>query len=984
MADSEMNAGPSKRAVPRETETPEVVGKLIRYALSELSTDNAHHDFEHLCRHLARRRICSNVLPATGPVSGGGDKGADFETLQVESGFGASAYWRLAAPGKVLFACSLERNLKKKIKADVKAAAEFGETLDRMYFFYNRPIKVGDRNKFKEAALKEHGIKLEIVDGNAIAEFLADPELLWIAEKFLSLPSEVSLPSPGKAPSWYSALLATAESDLPRNSETFYQLKSAVRHASREPERHSEVPKFIQRLRLFRSHPNRTIARKAFYEEFVAALRGLNAAEGYEAQVIDYLCGAAATEIPEELDDATIILSYANGACVRGILNIDVSFRRRIRDELLAKLDSLISSHPGFVTCSLLFTKGHILLISAALDDDPDGKAAFPLARAADRATGPWSILLGHARDLPLFPVERLLPLVSFVFPHVTSDTFATFVKHLDQITAGRAGAGELAEQHIERASALLDADELLRALHEFHEALRLSHNLPSQSEAIRVCLQLSALYQHLGLYHAAKYYGLAAAYAALQLPEDALRKMAAVGLAKAAEADYASGASLLFFLTSRIFMRLAEEFAIAGTKPFREEQWAKVDYYALLLTRASKIISDDCHSRCLELLRYLGGEDTYTDTGARLDEMFGELDRTGLAKLYANQGIGTPFSDHAPSRATSWKQLGITWRVEWASNFESERHGEALCAVLQIVLAALTGTEFSIITTRAAITINATHSGEETVEQEADNDMLRFLVKLDPTRGISFEGHIAIVYYILAACSAIPAGDFTKRFEQEFSKGLPQRIGVYISPTEAFRQFYSEKDYERLHKGDPTDQPEIEPSRTREEMSEVSEVHPQFNEQEALQLIRNRYKNMSKMIPYTLRRLSEDKVFLELLSGFRGSGWKDWHILLAVTNIRINTLVDMHDPNYEELTRARAREGEHAADAPAPSDAFDEQHIRRSLEMSQLSTLTSMGFRADQMTPNFSGIDAFLRRFKYWDLDVPHRDPFAITSAAS
>ena len=28
-------------------------------------------------------------------------------------------------------------------------------------------------------------------------------------------------------------------------------------------------------------------------------------------------------------------------------------------------------------------------------------------------------------------------------------------------------------------------------------------------------------------------------------------------------------------------------------------------------------------------------------------------------------------------------------------------------------------------------------------------------------------------------------------------------------------------------------------------------------------------------------------------------------------------------------------------------------------------------------MTPNFPGIDAFLRRFKYWELDVPHSDPF-------
>jgi hypothetical protein len=63
--------------------TPEEAGKLIRFALSELAAENAHHDFEHLCRHLTRRKICPNIIPATGPVSGGGDQGADFETYKV-------------------------------------------------------------------------------------------------------------------------------------------------------------------------------------------------------------------------------------------------------------------------------------------------------------------------------------------------------------------------------------------------------------------------------------------------------------------------------------------------------------------------------------------------------------------------------------------------------------------------------------------------------------------------------------------------------------------------------------------------------------------------------------------------------------------------------------------------------------------------------------------------------------------------------------
>jgi hypothetical protein len=50
----------------------------IRFALARLSERNAHHEWEHVCRHLTRERICSNILPATGPVQAGGDQGRDF------------------------------------------------------------------------------------------------------------------------------------------------------------------------------------------------------------------------------------------------------------------------------------------------------------------------------------------------------------------------------------------------------------------------------------------------------------------------------------------------------------------------------------------------------------------------------------------------------------------------------------------------------------------------------------------------------------------------------------------------------------------------------------------------------------------------------------------------------------------------------------------------------------------------------------------
>ena len=52
--------------------TPTELARRIRFELSELSGHDGHHEFESLCRELARARFVSNILPATGPVAVGG------------------------------------------------------------------------------------------------------------------------------------------------------------------------------------------------------------------------------------------------------------------------------------------------------------------------------------------------------------------------------------------------------------------------------------------------------------------------------------------------------------------------------------------------------------------------------------------------------------------------------------------------------------------------------------------------------------------------------------------------------------------------------------------------------------------------------------------------------------------------------------------------------------------------------------------------
>jgi hypothetical protein len=159
---------------------PAEAKQLIRFALAQLSADNGHHEFETVCRHFVRETICANLLPATGPAAGGGDQGRDFESFRGESD-----------GRKLVFACTLtvEDRLPGKIKSDVRKIMA-GEQVDMIYALCGSNLRVDKRHALIDWARKEYQVPLEIIDGNALAEALAERRLRWICQKYLSVPGK--------------------------------------------------------------------------------------------------------------------------------------------------------------------------------------------------------------------------------------------------------------------------------------------------------------------------------------------------------------------------------------------------------------------------------------------------------------------------------------------------------------------------------------------------------------------------------------------------------------------------------------------------------------------------------------------------------------------------------------------------------------------------------------------------------------------------
>lgn len=156
---------------------PAQLAGQIRYHLGELSTRSGHHEFEELARHTARARLYSNILPATGPVSSGGDGGRDFETFETQISdrlsVGSSFAGRSSTTRRVAFACSLEKKIEAKIRRDLKTIIENGKP-DEIIYFCEGNLPIGRRRKLiKEAEAAD--VELRVFDGTAIAEWLAEP-----------------------------------------------------------------------------------------------------------------------------------------------------------------------------------------------------------------------------------------------------------------------------------------------------------------------------------------------------------------------------------------------------------------------------------------------------------------------------------------------------------------------------------------------------------------------------------------------------------------------------------------------------------------------------------------------------------------------------------------------------------------------------------------------------------------------------------------
>lgn len=164
----------------------------LAYELSKISTNQKEDAFETLCRKLAERFICPNLIPQVGP-SGGGDGKTDAETYPVsesiferwfspENGWERDENWA--------FAFSSKEDWKNKCKGDIKKIVETARGYTRVYFISNQTISSKKKKDAQDEFIKEFKIDVVILDSEWILEKIYGSDLIDLVVDTLNL-SEV-------------------------------------------------------------------------------------------------------------------------------------------------------------------------------------------------------------------------------------------------------------------------------------------------------------------------------------------------------------------------------------------------------------------------------------------------------------------------------------------------------------------------------------------------------------------------------------------------------------------------------------------------------------------------------------------------------------------------------------------------------------------------------------------------------------------------
>jgi hypothetical protein len=1009
--------------------TPSQREQQIRFSLSELGAHNGHHTFETVCRHFAQQRIASNILPATGPVSAGGDQGRDVETfhsvLREELG-PHGQFLALVSDGLYVFTCTIQQeDVDKKILADVKTILGDGRRPAAIYAFCTGNLPVAKRHKLEKYIAKQFEGRFEIVDREALAAQIAQPDLYWIGEQYLELPAGLAPPpaDPDQPlPEWYVADRDRwrLRGDPQGTLADILDLKDGLRHATRWADARPDLPFWLALARrLAADDVALEVRQRARYEIAYAAAQALADLRPVDDLIRGFYTDLLAAEAIDtsRVDDASTMLLFVTTSLYGRQTEITPEELRQWNDELRRRLrDALEAEDRPTRRALLLELLGHLALQRDPLKLpvsseplphvdvleilEPDGTMpkvvvdprAWPAMVDIDETMQAWGELAVALESTPLFPVERFATRVSVTTSLLIDQPgYRDFIDAVDRAVGRSSGAAAVAAAARDRGLALRKAGRVRDALHELHTAKVEWWKGDTLRGSLLSMLLIAACYRELLLPQAAQHHALAVAYAALGSRDDSVLDLVPAGYLMASEYDYLAGAwcsAMELVDLGLVSQRMLVDLDVDEAAAHQESRAIATIGFTLRLAR-------QLAPKFVPFVEQIAKKHGVYDGIDQIDKSIPYGDREVLLARIDEQLLGRPLNDAGPTRVIRFSALGTEWTITSSNRLVEARAAERLAAAVQVALVELAEEDLCIVPTAIRVRVEVRERDDDpndVLRWKPSNDGRDWLVRLTPYEegealdpdAISLE-LLTVFSQILMDASFLPTDAYMEGVENAFRRGLGYKLGA-VRPHDELgvpRETYGRTPRALLFP--PADPVDFTP-RPHQELHWRQDDGPTYDRAAALERITERYNRIPNMIPKALERLRRDRTFLGIVKELRSRGWQDWHILQALVNDALN-----HRLHAEGLGTA----GTHDATHERMNELMDSGDIDESAGDLLEPTLKDLEFQGDiqlavilkgwdlelnQPTPDIPGLERFLaRRYHYWDDDVAHEDFFPI-----
>ncbi len=971
------------------------LSRFIRFQLYELRATNDHHSFEHLVRQFARLRICPNILPSTGPVSAGGDQGRDFETYRTylqSTPIATSTFTAFATDKKIVFACSLQQDIREKIKSDVKTICGSDEKIDVVYFFCEVDMAVSKRHDLQQWGKRQYNIELEIFDGQALSEQLTDPEIFWIAEEYLDVPSEM-YPKHKKEPRKYLEYKQKwiIENSIPVSYADFFQIKHGLRNATFNKEHKVDLMEWIKRMEGFlkTGYPD-DIKRRAIYEICVAALRGQNKLTSKRELVIEYFSKLNNLKETSELKDSVVLLIYCSTAHISGHFDIDASLLVEWSVALTRQIDEAIEDAKGFGRlCNLLQIRGHAGFLQYRGGTKP--------CIYMDEVFHWWFRLLDEVDNAPLFPLESFADVLSVLVKLIGEDErYLELTKRVDKLLSERTSGYVAASKCCDRALAYYEIGKYLFAIKQLHEAKIQWFSAETITGSLMAMLVLSDCYQKLGLGLAAKYHAAGAAYIAVFHDDETTRSILPKALFSLADRCYSNGEWISFIQLIPIVFGAHNVYSENPLEIGEHEDLQRILAYLVIVRIVAQRFNSDIvgvldntlkeksMEPYMELLKRLMVDEGAYWRNAAIDELW---------KTVQEDLNGRPFCDSGEKRSIEWRALGISWLVEFENEFMVTAFSEEFGATLQIILADFATEDMLLLATKVKIIISTTKGKIFKIEEIPSNKLaiwkvifpeewFRKVEHLDALRN----NVLSVATTVLGKCTTLNRDSFYAKIEKAFKEGLPMKTFAIQPYSELYSHYWNKDSFESIDRKslDPLEKHRKFLKKEHTELSWIDTPGPGYSWEKAEEVLKNRYEKTIKPIRLTLKRLIKEKRFRNVVQKLKQGGYLDWQILQIVMNIACNYRVSAEvsqDVSPEQYIAARMEIGtreEREDDSEIPLEIFSEDKIELFKYISLSSIAKGWGLVLHRKTPDFEALKKLLDvRYRNSTDDIEHDDFF-------